>query len=80
MLAEIVLIVQDIIQRIVIVGGVVLVSLTIVVLGILAGIVVLTDALVVTEVDAVCQTLQGQLHLTVEIGKERVGTVVVVDE
>ena len=80
MLAEIVLIVQDIIQRIVIVGGVVLVSLTIVVLGILAGIVVLTDALVVTEVDAVCQALQGQLHLTVEIGEERVGAVVVVDE
>ena len=57
-----------------------LISLTVVVLGILAGIVVLTDAVVVTEVDAVCQTLQGQLHFTVEIGEERVGAVVVVDE
>ena len=59
MLAEIVLIVQDIIQCVVIVGGVVLVCLTIVVLGILAGIVMLTDAVVVTEVNTVCQSLQG---------------------
>ena len=77
MLAEVIHIVQDVIQRIVIIGRMMLVSLTVVVLGILTGVVMLTDTVVVTEVDAISKALQRQLHLTIQIGKERVVAVVV---
>ena len=70
MLAEVVGIVQNVIKCKVIVGTVVLVCLTVAVLSKLAGVVVLTDAVVVTEVDAVGQTLQRQLHLTIDISEE----------
>ena len=70
MLAKVVHIIQNVIKRIIIIGSVVLVSLTIVVLGKLAGIVMLANAVVVTEVKAIGEALQRQLHLGVEVGKE----------
>ena len=58
----------------------VLVSLTIVVLSKLTGIVVLADTVVVTEVETVGQSFQRQLYFSVDIGKERVGAVIVVNK
>ena len=78
-LAEVVGIVEDVIEGVIVVGGVVLVSLAVVVLGIFACIVVLTDTIVVTIVHAVGETLERQLHLGVEVGEERVVAIVVID-
>ena len=80
MLAKVVRIVQDVVERVVVICAVVLVSRTIVVLGKLAGVVVFANAVVVTEVDAIGQAFQRQLNLTIDIGKEGVCTIIVVNQ
>ena len=72
MLSEGILIVQDVVEGPVVVDRAVFICLTIWVVAVFVSIVMLTDTIVVTEVETVSETFNWQLELRIDICEERV--------